>query len=202
MSAAELFETVVAHAKPYYGTLPLNPPAPEEAIQALEKDLGLVLPNSYKEVLRLHNGEYLPNNDTPLHLFCGFTFLSIKQVREQYASWQQTLAFWANHEDSTIFTSLPENAVQPVLASASWLPFAGMYSGNHLAIDFAPGPRGSVGQVITFGSDEDIHYQIAPNFEAFLAFILAIYKQGKYQPKTSDDFGTDIFVTELAKHGA
>ncbi len=185
MDAAALFYTITDILEPFYETLPLNPPATESDIMALERDLGVVLPESYKEILRLHDGENLspPGGEDLLGLFGYYEFLSVAEVRTQYEIWRETANYWAEQDDDTVFTSAPEDFVQEVFVASGWLPFAGKYSGNHLALDFAPASRGVVGQVITFGSDEEVHHHIAPNFTEFLAFILAAYQEGKYHPK-------------------
>ena len=60
-------------------------------------------------------------------------------------------------------TSDPEDAVAPVYVDAGWLPITTDGSGNHLAIDLAPGPNGTPGQVIVFGPDETAHVVVVPS---------------------------------------
>ena len=45
------------------------------------------------------------------------------------------------------------------------------WGGNHFGIDLSPGPDGRRGQVINFGRDEDLKVVMAPNLEAFIAWM-------------------------------
>jgi len=58
--------------------------------------------------------------------------------------------------------------VKPIYTSADWIPFATDGGGNSLAVDLAPEPGGSAGQVIVIGSDEDARRVIAPSVVALL----------------------------------
>lgn len=58
--------------------------------------------------------------------------------------------------------------VMSVYTSPDWVGFATDGGGNQLAVDLAPLPGGTVGQVIVIGSDEDLRRVIAPGIVQLL----------------------------------
>ncbi|GMF03493.1 unnamed protein product [Ambrosiozyma monospora] len=64
--------------------------------------------------------------------------------------------------------SIPPEYVQLTYANSGWVPLVTDYTGNHIGVDIAPGPKGTVGQVIIFGRDYDTKYVIASNWGEFL----------------------------------
>lgn len=67
--------------------------------------------------------------------------------------------------------SQPPNAVQKVYAHPGWIPLARDWGGNNLAVDLAPGPAGTWGQVIIFGRDFDCKYVVSRSWASFLATV-------------------------------
>lgn len=65
--------------------------------------------------------------------------------------------------------SQPPNAVQKAYAHPAWIPLARDWGGNYLAVDLAPGPNGTWGQIIIFGRDYDCKYVVARSWGALLA---------------------------------
>lgn len=61
-----------------------NPPANEEEIEKLEQDLGIKIPDDYKEYLTIHNGMILYKS-----YLAAVEFLSIEEVRENYEKVQE-----------------------------------------------------------------------------------------------------------------
>ncbi|WP_315822649.1 SMI1/KNR4 family protein [Paraflavitalea speifideaquila] len=60
-----------------------------------------------------------------------------------------------------------------------WIPIFCDHSGNFAGIDLDPDTKGIKGQVINFGRDESLKFQIAPNLTAFLVFIRKRIESGK-----------------------
>ncbi|KAI1328781.1 putative 1,3-beta-glucan protein [Xylariaceae sp. FL0255] len=81
----------------------------------------------------------------------------------QKGSWRQDLQ---NRQDS-----VPAGAVQRAYAHPAWIPLVRDWGGNNLAVDLAPGPNGTWGQIILFGRDYDTKYVVAPSWSAFLAIL-------------------------------
>ncbi|KAG9195993.1 hypothetical protein G6011_01114 [Alternaria panax] len=67
--------------------------------------------------------------------------------------------------------SQPPNAVQKAYAHPAWIPLARDWGGNYLAVDLAPGPSGTWGQIIIFGRDYDCKYVVARSWGALLAMV-------------------------------
>lgn len=81
----------------------------------------------------------------------------------QKSSWRQNLM---ERQDA-----VPLGAVHRAYAHPAWIPLVRDWGGNNLAIDLAPGPTGTWGQVILFGRDYDTKYVVAPSWAAFMAVV-------------------------------
>ncbi|KAI4868272.1 cell wall assembly and cell proliferation coordinating protein [Hypoxylon rubiginosum] len=81
----------------------------------------------------------------------------------QKESWRQELQ---SRQDS-----IPQGAVQRAYAHPGWIPLVRDWGGNNLAVDLAPGPTGTWGQIILFGRDYDTKYVVAKSWAAFLALV-------------------------------
>ncbi|KAI2643502.1 putative 1,3-beta-glucan protein [Xylaria nigripes] len=90
----------------------------------------------------------------------------------QKGSWRQSLQA---RQDS-----IPAGAVQRAYAHPSWIPLVRDWGGNNLAVDLAPGPTGSWGQIILFGRDYDTKYVVAKSWAAFLAIVADDLNSGKW----------------------
>lgn len=87
-------------------------------------------------------------------------------------SWRQELQ---SRQDS-----VPAGAVQRAYAHPAWIPLVRDWGGNNLAVDLAPGPTGTWGQVILFGRDYDTKYVVARSWGAFLAVLADDLNSGKW----------------------
>jgi cell wall assembly regulator SMI1 len=76
--------------------------------------------------------------------------------------------------------SEPEGAIQPLYANPLWIPFTHDLGGNHIGLDLDPGPRGTPGQVIVFGRDEDRKKLVASSFAAFVEGVIRELEDGNY----------------------
>ncbi|KAI1076308.1 cell wall assembly and cell proliferation coordinating protein [Whalleya microplaca] len=90
----------------------------------------------------------------------------------QKGSWRQDLQA---RQDS-----VPQGAVQRAYAHAAWIPLVRDWGGNNLAVDLAPGPTGTWGQIILFGRDYDTKYVVARSWGAFLALVADDLNSGKW----------------------
>ncbi|KAI0157833.1 putative 1,3-beta-glucan protein [Xylariaceae sp. FL1272] len=81
----------------------------------------------------------------------------------QKSSWRQDLQ---SRQDS-----VPAGAVQRAYAHPAWIPLVRDWGGNNLAVDLAPGPSGTWGQIILFGRDYDTKYVVARSWSAFMAIL-------------------------------
>lgn len=76
--------------------------------------------------------------------------------------------------------SVPAGAIQRAYAHPAWIPLVRDWGGNNLAVDLAPGPSGTWGQVILFGRDYDTKYVIARSWSAFIALLSDDLMSGKW----------------------
>ncbi|KAK0720845.1 hypothetical protein B0H67DRAFT_600217 [Lasiosphaeris hirsuta] len=75
---------------------------------------------------------------------------------------------------------VPPGAVQRAYAHPAWIPLVRDWGGNNLAVDLAPGPRGTWGQIILFGRDYDTKYVVARSWSAFLALFADDLSSGRW----------------------
>lgn len=76
--------------------------------------------------------------------------------------------------------SVPPLAIQKVYAHPAWIPLARDWGGNNLAVDLAPGPKGTWGQVILCGRDYDTKYVVARSWADLLATVAADLSSGRW----------------------
>ncbi len=75
---------------------------------------------------------------------------------------------------------VPPNTVQKAYAHVAWIPLVRDWGGNNLAVDLAPGPAGTWGQIILFGRDYDTKYVVARSWGQFLALFADDLNSGKW----------------------
>jgi len=71
-------------------------------------------------------------------------------------------------------TSYPEGAIKPKYFHIKWLPIISDQGGNYIGIDLDPDKKGTKGQVIVFGRDEQQVFVVANSWEDFLDFNLQL----------------------------
>lgn len=76
--------------------------------------------------------------------------------------------------------SVPAGAIQRVYAHPAWIPLVRDWGGNNLAVDLAPGPNGTWGQIILFGRDYDIKYVVARSWAHFVALVADDLNSGRW----------------------
>ena len=133
----------------------------------------------------LLNGEQL--NETNIHLlqvipglFYGLDFLPLKKMISEWESWASYLeGLDISPDDMNEFSrSHRPGFVKPVYINTKWIPVT---SGpDHLGLDFDPGPKGTMCQVINYGRDEDVKYVIASSFGEFLDWYVEQLEAGNY----------------------
>jgi cell wall assembly regulator SMI1 len=91
----------------------------------------------------------------------------------------------------------PPETIQPVYAHPAWIPLAKDFSGNNIAVDLSPGPRGIWGQVILFGQNCDTKYVVARSWASFLAAIAEDFDAGEARFDTDEGFRESFGSREL-----
>ena len=97
---------------------------------------------------------------------------------EVYSNGKYEMERFAYDFDNEIsFTSTPKNAIQKKYFHYKWLPIFSDYGGNYIGIDLAPDTKGTKGQVINFGRDEEDMFVLADNLDSLFDKILVELKQ-------------------------
>jgi len=165
----------------------LAPGCSDAVIAEFENLVGRPFPESLKDLYRWHDGQRGATNSG---LFYGLEFLSLAKARENWESWKDIIDGWSPEEmteTSAFCTSGTPDAVQALYANRYWIPFAYDYGGNHLGVDLDPGVRGTVGQVINFGGDEDDKYVVASSVAAFMEWLVDQLESGNFAISEEDD---------------
>jgi len=162
-------------------------PATPEDIAAAERAVGRRLPDDLADLYLLSDGQVDwwglargPAGDQARgrgrwvgSLFGeGWSFDSLEHLVSGYRMWADVRGGYTADELATDFDEAVEvrgdDPVRKLYTCPDWLPFATDGGGNALAVDLAPAPGGTVGQVIVIGSDEDLRRVIAPSVRALL----------------------------------
>ncbi|MGB7328142.1 MAG: SMI1/KNR4 family protein [Rubripirellula sp.] len=150
----------------------IRPAATEAEIAAVENATGYTFPSELRASYLLHDG-----CEANSGLLCGIGLMSLEAMTTNWEMWAEI----GRDDDESLnesCSSVPPDAVQVKYANATWLPFAGD-SQHYVAIDFAPGPAGRVGQVISSGRDDEIRHVIGATVGDFFSFVIKHLKSGK-----------------------
>jgi cell wall assembly regulator SMI1 len=146
----------------------LKKPANAAAVQKLEKLIGLELPGDFKASYQIHNGCF-PGSG----LLIGVPWMSLEAIAKEWQFLNPPDARQGQRSSSG-GVSFWDGMVNEEPDLAKWIPFAGPDEQNYIGLDFDPGPKGTVGQVINFGADQQIYgtplYVLAPTFRGFMHF--------------------------------
>ncbi|CAN5470514.1 hypothetical protein BH23BAC4_BH23BAC4_15890 [soil metagenome] len=149
--------------------------AEEAELDALAEATGQELPATFRDLYYGHNGQL----GEATGLFFGLNFVSAQEAAAEWQRWTSLI-----DDDASLLTDIevdahPSGAVKAVYADPAWIPIASDGSGNHLAADFAPGPGGTPGQIISFGTDETTRNVFAPSATAFLDWCADLIESGR-----------------------
>lgn len=145
----------------------LRPGASAERIVELEQHLGVSLPEGLRAFLAVHDGQ-----DGNAGLVDGALLLSVDDIRSEWDVWRSIDEDEMNADCADFMASRPEGYVKPLYVNRLWIPQTTDGSGNHVGLDYDPGVKGTVGQVIKFGRDEDTKRVIADSFEGFVSMLV------------------------------
>lgn len=156
----------------------LAPGATKQQLARLEATLGRRLPPDWSQLLAENNGQSV--EDEP-GLFGGWTFLSTEMAAREWQTWQ---AIRAEAPPSLMYSasysSEPEEAIEELYSDGGWLPVAKEpMESNYLGLDFSPGPKGTPGQVINFGRDEDDKRVLMPGLGSLVEWLAARCEAGE-----------------------
>ena len=159
------------------GRYRFNPPATDAQMDAFERLIGLKLPQAYRQLYRWHDGE---NDDRWGHIY-GLPLLPLRDAASQWKAWIDVLADFGGDRYEIAGGAWPAGAVDPAYINPRWIPLTHDGSGNHIGLDFDPGSRGRVGQVLLFGRDEDVKAVLAESLGNFLEWIADLLESGNFR---------------------
>lgn len=145
----------------------LLPGASQAEIDALERHIGVILPDPFKRFLVVHNGQ------DGFGLIYGSALLSASGIRQQWDNWRSIDESAMNADCAEFMASDPEGFIKPLYCNRAWIPFTHDGGGNHFGLDLDPDILGKAGQVIAFGRDEDTKRLLANSFELFVEDCIA-----------------------------
>lgn len=169
-SVAQLWDTIEHALADGYPTfdLKLRSGASEHEIVRAEATLGVRLPDDFRTSVALHDGQEV-----------GDDFVTWLPVAQRLGSLESSVRCWADERPFIDEAMLAERTdwldrgerVRQVLFHPRHIPIAGsrFWDYGRLLLDLAPGPKGTVGQVIA-RDDVDLVW-VAPSFRALLASI-------------------------------
>ncbi|MBB1403361.1 SMI1/KNR4 family protein [Pseudoalteromonas sp. SG45-1] len=164
LNASDNFELIEQYFKALVKQNNLNviEPKNNDAIYAeFENEAGFAFPAILKSFLTLHNG--VENT----------AFMDAQRILKEWRDWQSIYNEWTQEE---LCDTDSENNVKtlPMYFTPYWVPFFNLGGGNFIALDFAPNTKGTSGQVISFGADEQSAIYEAETLSEFLkGFITA-----------------------------
>jgi cell wall assembly regulator SMI1 len=160
----------------------LNRPAMEQELQDVETKLDCILPDDFKDYLRIFNGQKEVDYLNPL-----FAYQSFLSTSNLLTHWQMLMDNWSNEPP---IAHIKENKVKSMFWTAKWIPFAENEGGSsQLCIDLNPGKNGIYGQVLQlhFGQDlEADEVVIANSFSEFSQELLKRLQTGNFM--IEDDY--------------
>jgi cell wall assembly regulator SMI1 len=165
----------------------LNPPATGERLAAAEEHLGQRLPDDVRALYRLADGQVQYEHPDLLQaagLVGGEPFLPLARV---LLHWDQWAGFESDISLDEFASSTPEGFVRPRYSVRGWIPLTHDGGGNHVGVDLDPDERGRVGQVITFGRDDEAHRVLAPSIGSYLEQLADLLDQGLAVPGDDDE---------------
>ena len=149
-----------------------NSVATEDQFAQTEAVLSVELPEDFKAVYRIHNGQI---NDDEGFLW-GREMLSLERIQAEWKIWKDLL----DNGDFNKINSQPTGPIRNDWWNAKWIPLTYDGSGNHDCLDLAPAEGGHIGQIIDFWHDDPTRSVEAENFGAWFSDYLEKCEKGEY----------------------
>ncbi|WP_144120853.1 AAA family ATPase [Catellatospora sichuanensis] len=158
------------------------PPAGAQDFADYRAAFGEDVPAGLAQVYAVTGGGPLVDND----------LLSLARVIQERRMWDENTAEPDDQDDTSgAVTSLDPGAVSARYWKHGWVPFTRDGGGNGYAVDLAPEPGGTVGQVINVGPDEDFRAVVAVSVADFLARIAQLISSGRVSITDTGDVEVD-----------
>jgi cell wall assembly regulator SMI1 len=139
----------------------LNPPASVPELADTEQLLGVQFPEDVRAAYFRHNGQI---SNSPW-MMDGWEWLSLQRIRDEWKVWKELL-------DGGDFSGIESDADGLVVRkdwwNPAWIPLTYSGCGDHHCLDLAPGPEGTLGQIIEIWHDEGSRPVVARSFREWL----------------------------------
>jgi len=166
----------------------LNSGCDSAEILDLEREIGIRLPEKFKEFYLIHNGQKAVDY---IGIFYNLSLLSLSKIRTEMELWAGIIDEYGEEQMKINFdqyqSSLMPDKVKAMYANKKWVPFAVIWDSNYLGLDFDPEPDGSFGQVINFGREEEQKAVLAESFESFIDLYISELEAGNFFLKADGD---------------
>ena len=155
----------------------LNAGASEADFAELEQTLGYALPEEFKELYRVANGETDIGS-----VFAGEEWLNIERIIDEYNIWQELYQNGTFQEDDgTPYGCEPEAGIKPDFWwNPKWIPLSADGGGNGKMIDLDPSEQGTAGQIIQMWHDDAAREKEAASLREFLQNYVRDLEAGLY----------------------
>lgn len=178
----------------------LKPGATDIELQSFSSAIGLKLPHDFLQLYAWHNGQEMRVNTGPWY---GLKFLPLDRIQRECEMWKQVLGESSSESLSNLakrMKSTPRGFIKRQYANTHWIPFAYDWSGNYLGVDLSPDKKGTYGQVINFGRDEERKIAVSPNICTFVSWMLSELNAGNFNIKEEGDGGRSFNTLRPEKH--
>lgn len=164
--------------------------ATEGELDAVERHIGMKLPQDFRELYKWHDGQNWENG----YIF-GLEFIPLARVKSEWDVWKSLESEFGDDKVDKHF-SHPAGAITENYINTGWLAFLVDGGGNSVGIDLNPDIRGRKGQVINFGRDENHKYVLANSVAEFLREYWKRLEEGRYTILQNDDYYQIVLVDE------
>ncbi|WP_257065060.1 SMI1/KNR4 family protein [Priestia megaterium] len=152
-----------------------NAAATEIEIAQAENIMGLKFPESFKDILLMHNGQ----KSERVGVIGNYDFLSIDEIVH---GWQVMRELFDGGEFEDFEEVEPVGPVKGEFWwNPLWIPIVTNTTGDYICIDLDPSEGGKVGQIITFWHDWEEREVISDSLEKWFQKIVTHLKNGTYK---------------------
>ncbi|GJM32146.1 MAG: cell wall assembly protein [Saprospiraceae bacterium] len=146
--------------------------ASEKDFKHLENLIGATLPEDFKAIYRVHNGQVYGEAG----LLDSQEWLSLEAIEEEWKNWK------GQHDEGAFKDKKPvaDPEVKPDWWNPLWIPFTYDGGGNHYCIDLDPTSDGTRGQVITLWEEGEERMVLADSFSAWWDEYVGELEAGEY----------------------
>ena len=167
----------------------MNKGASNDDILRFEQTIGITVPNMFKRMYKANNGD---NQEMLCGCILGFHLYSLDEILYEWNDWKDI------PDNSDFKTSTPDGYIKKRYTDPGWIPLCDDNGSNYIGIDLDPDEKGTVGQVINFGRDEDDKIVLADSLDSFLERLCRIINSPHFSLEEYD--GEDVIVLNGLYH--